>query len=99
MRRPMPRVLASRVVLGQILANLLSNAAKFTLRGRAARIRAWAEPRSAGRVRLWVEDEGIGLAPEHRSRIFNVALVGFRGGEVGTGSRGKGGLVRERERG
>ena len=71
-RRPMPRVLASRVVLGQILANLLSNAAKFTLRGRAARIRAWAEPRSAGRVRLWVEDEGIGLAPEHRSRIFNV---------------------------
>jgi putative transposase len=29
----------------------------------------------------------------------SAALVGFRGGEVGTGSRGKGGLVRGRERG
>ena len=67
-RRPMPRVLASRVVLGQILANLLSNAAKFILPGRPARIRAWAEKRPGERVRLWVEDEGIGLAPEHLER-------------------------------
>ncbi len=28
-----------------------------------------------------------------------IALIGFRGGEVGTGSRSKGGLVRGRERG
>jgi signal transduction histidine kinase len=71
-RRPMPRVLASRVVLGWILANLLSNAAKFTLPGRPARIRAWAEKRPGERVRLWVEDKGIGLAPEHLGRVFNV---------------------------
>ncbi|MBV8616968.1 MAG: PAS domain S-box protein, partial [Acetobacteraceae bacterium] len=71
-RRPMPRVLASRVVLGQILANLLSNAAKFTLPDQPARIRAWAEERPGDRVRLWVEDEGIGLAPGHLGRVFNV---------------------------
>jgi hypothetical protein len=33
------------------------------------------------------------------SSIIALALIGFRGGEVGTGSRGKGGLVRGRERG
>ena len=71
-RRPMPRVLASRVVLGQILANLLSNAAKFTLPDQPARICAWAEKRPGDRVRLWIEDEGIGLAPEHLGRVFNV---------------------------
>jgi len=31
--------------------------------------------------------------------IFQDALIGFRGGEVGTGSCGKRGLVRGRERG
>ena len=25
---------------------------------------------AGGRVRLWVEDNGIGIAPEHRERIF-----------------------------
>ncbi|HJS84786.1 MAG TPA: PAS domain S-box protein, partial [Acetobacteraceae bacterium] len=70
--RPLPRVLASQVVLGQILANLLSNAAKFTPPDELARIRVWAEERPTGRVRLWVDDQGIGIAPEHLGRIFHV---------------------------
>jgi len=34
-----------------------------------------------------------------RIGIADDALIGFRGGEVGTGSRGKGGLVRGHEQG
>ena len=72
--RPLPAVRATRPVLGLILANLLSNAAKFRRPGAAgpARIRIRAEARPGGRVRLWVEDDGIGVAPEHLERIFEV---------------------------
>jgi len=37
--------------------------------GVAPRIRIRTET-SAGNVRLWVEDQGIGIAPEHQERIF-----------------------------
>jgi signal transduction histidine kinase len=82
---PFPWVLGSRPVLGQILSNLLSNAAKFTAPGERACIRIRTEPRGS-RVRLWIEDEGIGLADEHRHRIFNV-FERLHGGETypGTG--------------
>ncbi|MCU0804332.1 MAG: ATP-binding protein [Burkholderiales bacterium] len=59
--------------LKQILINLLGNAVKFTERGsvtlRVARVSAPAE---GGPVRLKfsVRDTGIGIAPEHQSRIF-----------------------------
>jgi PAS domain S-box-containing protein len=82
---PLPRVLGSRPVLGQILSNLLSNAAKFTPPGEHARIRVWSEDRG-DRVRLWIEDKGIGLAEEHRDRVFAV-FERLHGSEVypGTG--------------
>jgi PAS domain S-box-containing protein len=82
---PLPQVLGSRPVVGQILVNLLSNAAKFTAPGDRPRIRVRAEPRG-DRLRLWVEDNGIGLAGEHLSRIFNV-FERLHGGEAypGTG--------------
>lgn len=67
--RPLGRVLAHRTVLGQIVTNLLGNALKFTRPGTPVRVRVHRE-RADGRVRLWVEDNGIGIAPEHRERIF-----------------------------
>jgi PAS domain S-box-containing protein len=71
--RPLPRVLANATVLGQALANLLANAAKFVPPGADPEIRVAAETREGGRrVRLWVEDRGIGVAPEHRERVFRV---------------------------
>lgn len=64
-------VLAHAATLEQSIANLLSNACKFTRPGVASCIRIWAEPR--GRcIRLWVEDNGIGIAPEHQESIFRV---------------------------
>jgi signal transduction histidine kinase len=32
-------------------------------------VRVWGEHRGE-RVRIWVEDEGIGIAPEHQAKIF-----------------------------
>lgn len=67
--RPLARVIAHRTVFGQILANLLTNAVKFVSPTTLPRIRIWTDVRSDW-VRLWVEDNGIGIVPEHRERIF-----------------------------
>lgn len=65
----LPPVIAEPVVLGQVVANLLTNAVKFRKPGTPANVRVSGERRD-GRVRLWVEDEGIGIGPEHQDRIF-----------------------------
>lgn len=68
---PFPRVRADAVLLTQIVRNLLSNAVKFVAPGVRPRIILRAE--AAGRrVRLWVEDNGIGIPAQHRERIFRV---------------------------
>jgi signal transduction histidine kinase len=69
--RPLPKVLAQPVLLGQALANLISNAAKFVAPGQRPRIRIGAESGN-GRVRLWVEDDGIGIAPQYQGKLFKV---------------------------
>lgn len=66
---PLPVVMAEPTVLKQVLANLLVNAVKFRKDGVPAQVRIWGE-RLDTRVRLWVEDQGIGIAPEHQERIF-----------------------------
>lgn len=53
--------------LHQVLTSLLENAIKFTPEGGAIALRARAE---AGRVRVEVEDDGPGIAPEALSRLF-----------------------------
>lgn len=67
----LPPVRAHRPTLVQVLVNLLNNALTFVAPGTEPRVRVWAEPRN-GRVRLWIEDNGIGIAPEHQERIFGV---------------------------
>ncbi|HEV2110308.1 MAG TPA: ATP-binding protein, partial [Gammaproteobacteria bacterium] len=64
-------VLAHKVTLKQVLLNLVSNALKFVAPGKAPRVRIWAVSRR-GMVEICVRDNGIGIAPEHRERIFNV---------------------------
>ena len=66
----LPTVQGNRSVLIQVFSNLLSNAVKFG--GRAPSVRVWAEMRDPRVVHVWVEDQGIGIAPEHQERIFGV---------------------------
>lgn len=69
--KPLPRAVADPGVLGQVLENLLSNAIKFVPTDRTPHVRVRGEL-NGNRVRIWVEDNGIGIAPEHRERIFRV---------------------------
>jgi len=57
--------------LRQILSNLLSNAIKFVEAGVPPVVRIRKENRGA-QARIWVEDNGIGIAPENHDRIFKV---------------------------
>ncbi|MDI1484184.1 PAS domain S-box protein [Polyangium sp. y55x31] len=68
---PLGRVFAHRTTLRQVMTNLLGNAIKFVQAGKKPVARVRAEDRG-DRVRLWVEDNGIGVEPEHRERIFRV---------------------------
>jgi signal transduction histidine kinase len=68
-KHPLPDVMAHPPTLNQAAANLLSNAIKFVPRERTPHIRIRAEERD-GRVRLWVEDNGIGIDPAHQERVF-----------------------------
>lgn len=64
---PPATVRSDRALLARVLANLLSNAVRYTPRGEV-RITGHI---AAGRLRLEVADSGIGIAPEHLPRIFD----------------------------
>jgi PAS domain S-box-containing protein len=68
---PLPAVRAHEATLVQVLANLLGNALKFVSPGVTPRVTLRAETRHDF-VRLWVEDNGIGIPPEYHERIFRV---------------------------
>lgn len=72
-QRPLGAVLAHRGTLEQVLANLVSNAVKFVAPGVRPHVSVRSESRGARlRLRLWVEDNGIGIEPRHAQRIFRV---------------------------
>ena len=64
-------VLATPTLLGQCLSNLVSNAAKFVAPGTTPRIHIYTEPRD-DRVRIWVEDNGLGIDPAYHGKIFGL---------------------------
>ncbi len=68
--------------LTQILANLLHNASKFTSEGGQVSITARQRD---GRASIRVADQGVGIAPEHLPRVFEMftRLEGGSGGSAG----------------
>ncbi len=68
---PIPFVLGNSAALTQCVSNLFSNAVKFVPSGRSPKIRVFAE-RDGKKVRLWFEDNGIGISEAGRHRIFTM---------------------------
>jgi PAS domain S-box-containing protein len=62
-------VLADPVRLAQVLANLLNNAAKYTVDGGRIDVSVQREDRRAA---IRVRDNGIGIAPEMLPRVFDM---------------------------
>ncbi|MDB6024525.1 MAG: putative histidine kinase, classic [Verrucomicrobiales bacterium] len=68
---PLLSVVANQTVLHQLILNLISNALKFIPAAVSPRVLIRSDAR-AGAVRLWIEDNGIGIAPDHQMKIFEV---------------------------
>jgi signal transduction histidine kinase len=66
----------------QIVLNLLSNAIKF---GNGKPVNVCTSRRDNGGIEILVRDHGIGIAPEHMSRIFEEFVQLARSDEQGTG--------------
>jgi PAS domain S-box-containing protein len=93
--RRLPIVLANEAGLTQCFSNLLGNAVKFVKAGEVPDIRVWSEllpsaqrstlnTQTAQWVRIWIEDEGIGISKEMLPRVFNMFSRGSKSYE-GTG--------------
>ncbi len=68
---PMPMVLGDRLSLAQLLQNLVANALKFRS-GPSACVWVTAEREHDTMWRLTVADDGIGIDPRHRNRVFKM---------------------------
>ena len=68
---PLLPVLAHRTALMQCLSNLLGNAVKFVAPEATSHVKISSEPRE-GQVRVWIADNGIGIEPHFKERIWGI---------------------------
>jgi signal transduction histidine kinase len=68
---PLPPAVCDATAVGQVVANLLSNALKYLQPGRPGRISIGGEVCEGG-TRYWVADNGAGIPDSARSRLFQV---------------------------
>src|SRR4051812_19454105 len=67
----LPPVWGNEAYLTQAISNILNNAVKFVAKGTHPKVRIWAETLE-GKVRIWFQDNGIGINREDQERIFNL---------------------------
>jgi PAS domain S-box-containing protein len=71
-KKPLLPVRGHEAFLTQCMSNLISNAVKFNRPGETPRVRISTQEVKRGKVRVWFEDNGIGIAPEDQRRIFGI---------------------------
>jgi signal transduction histidine kinase len=67
--KPLPIVRAHDATLTQVLVNLLTNGMKFVEPDKKPKLRFWCEDLGHS-VRLWLQDNGVGIEPRFHDRIF-----------------------------
>ena len=68
-KAPLLEVRANSVMVEQAVANLVANALKFVPRNIEPHVDIWTEKRD-GMVRLSIQDNGIGIKPDHVKKLF-----------------------------
>jgi PAS domain S-box-containing protein len=68
----LPAVPGRRIRLIQLFQNLISNALKYRHPERTGQVMIYAEHDSQSTLHICVEDNGIGIAPQHHERIFGI---------------------------
>ena len=68
---PVRHIWASKIILEQILMNLIGNAIKFLDNKKLPKIRIWSKTRE-NMVRLTIEDNGIGIEEQYFEKIFQI---------------------------
>lgn len=69
--RPLARVCGHRTTLVQVFVNLIGNAIKFVAAGTVPHVVVSTEQRG-GEIEISVRDNGIGIEPAHRERVFGL---------------------------
>jgi signal transduction histidine kinase len=70
-QKPLLRVLGHEAFLTQCISNLLSNAVKFVAPGVKPKVTVYTKVYGK-EVRLFVEDNGIGISAENQKQIFGI---------------------------
>lgn len=82
---PLLDVIGHEPSVTQVVSNLLTNAVKFVRPGIRPHVKV-STVRHGDNLRIWVEDNGIGLRPEHQARMFKMfERVHSQGEYEGTG--------------
>src|SRR5688572_26498349 len=69
---PLPRVVGDVSLLRQVLSNLIDNAIKYSRPSNPARIEIGSAGEEAGRVILFVRDNGVGFDMQYAHKLFGV---------------------------
>ena len=84
-----PEICTDSRLVNLVLKNLVDNSIKFTPSGGRVTVSIRQSPEASnGRITLTVADTGIGIAPEHRERVFErfYQVDTVRGGSAGRGT-------------
>ena len=70
-RYPLGKVMGHRLILEQVVSNLLGNALKFVDKDVKPIVEVVSE-RVNSRLRVWFVDNGLGIEEKHKERIFHI---------------------------